>query len=239
MGLRFEKNIDVSKSVIYFIKYIKDGEMAVYQTMTEMAATELRKAIRRGELPPGTRLIPSKLESDLNLSRVSIREAIRELAGSGLVEIITNVGAHVASPPSLEELKEIFEARLVVEPKLAVEASRKIQDEQMDTLLGFCKEMEKEPLPGKGYFSLNRSFHEFLYAVSEWKTLCRITSQFTDQILVFRRFGGPSFLDYKANNEDHRLILKAVKEKDQDEITQRIRTHIASGLTDLIQVRGT
>jgi DNA-binding GntR family transcriptional regulator len=234
-----KKNIDVSKSVIYFIKYIKDGEMAVYQTMTEMAATELRKAIRRGELPPGTRLIPSKLESDLNLSRVSIREAIRELAGSGLVEIITNVGAHVASPPSLEELKEIFAARLVVEPKLAVEASRKIQDEQMDTLLGFCKEMEKEPLPGKGYFSLNRSFHEFLYAVSEWKTLCRITSQFTDQILVFRRFGGPSFLDYKANNEDHRLILKAVKEKDQDEITQRIRTHIASGLTDLIQVRGT
>ena len=213
--------------------------MAVYQTMTEMAATELRKAIRRGELPPGTRLIPSKLESDLNLSRVSIREAIRELAGSGLVEIITNVGAHVASPPSLEELKEIFAARLVVEPKLAVEASRKIQDEQMDTLLGFCKEMEKEPLPGKGYFSLNRSFHEFLYAVSEWKTLCRITSQFTDQILVFRRFGGPSFLDYKANNEDHRLILKAVKEKDQDKITQRIRTHIASGLTDLIQVRGT
>jgi len=213
--------------------------MAVYQTMTEMAATELRKAIRRGELPPGTRLIPSKLESDLNLSRVSIREAIRELAGSGLVEIITNVGAHVASPPSLEELKEIFEARLVVEPKLAVEASRKIQDEQMDTLLGFCKEMEKEPLPGKGYFSLNRSFHEFLYAVSEWKTLCRITSQFTDQILVFRRFGGPSFLDYKANNEDHRLILKAVKEKDKDEITQRIKTHIASGLTDLIQVRGT
>jgi DNA-binding GntR family transcriptional regulator len=99
--------------------------------------------------------------------------------------------------------------------------------------------MEKEPLPGKGYFSLNRSFHEFLYAVSEWKTLCRITSQFTDQILVFRRFGGPSFLDYKANNEDHRLILKAVKEKDQDKITQRIRTHIASGLTDLIQVRGT
>jgi DNA-binding GntR family transcriptional regulator len=225
--------------IIYFIKYIKDGEMAVYQTMTEMAATELRKAIRRGELPPGTRLIPSKLESDLNLSRVSIREAIRELAGSGLVEIITNVGAHVASPPSLEELKEIFAARLVVEPKLAVEASRKIQDEQMDTLLGFCKEMEKEPLPGKGYFSLNRSFHEFLYAVSEWKTLCRITSQFTDQILVFRRFGGPSFLDYKANNEDHRLILKAVKEKDKDEITQRIKTHIASGLTDLIQVRGT
>ncbi len=210
--------------------------MAVYQTMTEMAATELRKAIRRGELPPGTRLIPSKLESDLNLSRVSIREAIRELAGSGLVEIITNVGAHVASPPSLEELKEIFAARLVVEPKLAVEASRKIQDEQMDTLLGFCKEMEKEPLPGKGYFSLNRSFHEFLYALSEWKTLCRITSQFTDQILVFRRFGGPSFLDYKANNEDHRLILKAVKEKDKDEITQRIKTHIASGLTDLIQI---
>ncbi len=82
--------------------------MPEYQTMTEMAATQLRKAIMMGDLPPGTRLIPVKLENELNLSRVSIREAIRELSGSALVETVMNVGAHVASPPSLDEIKEIF-----------------------------------------------------------------------------------------------------------------------------------
>ena len=39
------KKIDTSRPFVYFIKYIKDGEMKAYQTMTEMAATELRKAI--------------------------------------------------------------------------------------------------------------------------------------------------------------------------------------------------
>ncbi|MBW2623708.1 MAG: GntR family transcriptional regulator [Deltaproteobacteria bacterium] len=204
--------------------------------MTEMAAAELRKAIRRGDLPPGTRLVPSTLEKELNLSRVSIREAIRELAGSGLVETITNVGAHVALPTTVEELREILEVRLVVEPKLVVEAVGKIRDEQMNILLGLCDEMEKEPVPRKGYFFLNQSFHQILYAASARKVLCRMTGQFMDQILLARSLGERSYLDFAANNEDHRKILDAVKAKDAGEITRIIRSHIQAGMTDVITI---
>ena len=72
--------------------------MQTYKTMTEMAAQALREGILKGTLTPGTPLIPAKLEKELALGRVAIREAIRELSGSGLVESVPNKGNFVASP---------------------------------------------------------------------------------------------------------------------------------------------
>ena len=51
------------------------------QTMTQLATDTIKIGILSGELQPGTRLIPSELESKLNLGRVPIREALKELAG--------------------------------------------------------------------------------------------------------------------------------------------------------------
>jgi len=55
--------------------------MVPYRTMTEIAATAIRDAILNGIYLPGTRLIPAKLEQEVQLGRVAIREALKELAG--------------------------------------------------------------------------------------------------------------------------------------------------------------
>jgi DNA-binding GntR family transcriptional regulator len=210
--------------------------MPEYQTMTEMAATELRKAIMRGDLPPGTRLIPTKLEGELNLSRVAIREAIRELAGSGLVETVTNIGAHVTSPPSLEELKEIFEVRLLLEPKLTVIASKRITDKDLERLQNMCSDMESLSPPGKDFFFLNRKFHQNIYHLSGWSFLCGMVSQFMDQILISRSLKQTSGLDLKATNLEHRQILEKIRDGNPKEIKSIVRTHIQRGLDDLARI---
>ncbi len=57
--------------------------------MTQLATDTIKiGGILSGELQPGTRLIPSELESKLNLGRVPIREALKELAGTGLVKLL-------------------------------------------------------------------------------------------------------------------------------------------------------
>ena len=210
--------------------------MPEYQTMTEMAATELRKAIMRGDLPPGTRLIPTKLEGELNLSRVAIREAIRELAGSGLVETVMHIGAHVASPPSLEELKEIFEIRLLLETKLAVMAAKKIVDKEIDLLQALCTDMENQSLPRGEWFFLNRRFHQALYRISGWNFLCSMVSQFMDQILIYRSLNYPTNLDFQATNLEHRQIIEKIQDGKAKEIKNIVRTHIQRGLDDLIKM---
>lgn len=207
--------------------------MPHYQTMTEMAATELRKAIMRGDLPPGTRLIPTKLEGELNLSRVAIREAIRELAGSGLVETIMHIGAHVASPPSLDELKEIFEVRLLLEPKLAVRAAKKITDSELETLENLCRDMETQP---PEFFFLNRQFHQALYRPSGWTFLCGIVSQFMDQILIYRSLHYKSKLDLRDTNREHKQIIAAIKAGNGKGINNMVKSHICKGLDDLVKM---
>jgi len=55
----------------------------IYQNMTEIATSTIREAILKRVYKPVTRLIPGKLERELNLGRVTIREALRGLSGSG------------------------------------------------------------------------------------------------------------------------------------------------------------
>jgi DNA-binding GntR family transcriptional regulator len=211
--------------------------MPEYQTMTEMAASKLRRAIMRGDLRPGTRLIPNKLEGELNLSRVAIREAIRELSGSGLVETVTHVGAHVASPPSIEELKEIFEIRLLLEPKMTVMASRTITDNDLEILQNLCCDMERMSPPFKEFFFLNRRFHQIIHHLSGWTFLCGIVSQFMDQILIYRSLRlKETNLDLKATNLEHRQLMEKIQHGDSKEIKHIVKTHIQRGLDDVIRM---
>jgi len=207
--------------------------MPGYQTMIELAVTELRKSIMRGDLPPGTRLVPAKLGSELNLSRVSVREAIRELCGSMLAETIPNVGARVASPPSLEEIEEIFKMRILIEPKLAMKASQHMTDKEINFLIQTCKEMEKKHLIPGQFFLINRKFHETIYQASGSSFLCRIISQFIDQILMYRSLYHHSQLDLHATNLEHRQIVEAITMKDKKAIKDTIVSHINRGLIDI------
>ncbi len=56
-------------------------ETPTYRTMTQIAIDSIKDMIISGIYPPGTRLIPQKLEVELNLGRVAIREALRDLQG--------------------------------------------------------------------------------------------------------------------------------------------------------------
>ena len=74
----------------------------LYQTMTEMSTQLIRENVIKGQYKSGTRLIPEKLEAELGLGRVAIREALRELTGSGLLVSLPNKGVIVADPPDPE-----------------------------------------------------------------------------------------------------------------------------------------
>ena len=121
--------------------------MQPYRTMTEMAALSLREAIIKGSITPGTALVPAKLESQLSLGRVAIREAIRELAGSGLVESIPNKGTFVAAPLTLEEIKEIYTIRYHIEAKAAALGASRITKEDLKRMEALHAMMCDENLP--------------------------------------------------------------------------------------------
>lgn len=81
-------------------------------------------AIHERRLPPGTRLAESDLAEFYGVSRSIVRTALQGLAHAQLVTIRANKGASVAQP-SKKEAREVFEARELLEPRMAREAARR------------------------------------------------------------------------------------------------------------------
>jgi DNA-binding GntR family transcriptional regulator len=213
--------------------------MARYMTMTEMALESLRKSILKGELPPGTQLVPAKLESELSLSREAIRDAIRQIVGYGLAETITNKGSYVALPITLEELKEVFELRLQVEPKIATKALQNITSQQLNALEELCSNMEtiyqqKESFPD--HFIWNREFHLSLYRPADWNYLHRCIGQWLDQILIFRSCLCKTEMhrDLDKFNQEHQQIIKTIRAKDSEALRDMVENNVRSGLENII-----
>ena len=93
--------------------------MNEYLPLRDVVCTTLRRAILRGELKPGERLMEIQLANKLGVSRTPIREAIRKLELEGLVLMIPRKGAEVAEITE-KNLRDVLEVRCARE-ELAVQ----------------------------------------------------------------------------------------------------------------------
>lgn len=85
----------------------------------------LHNAIIRHRLDPGAKLVEDEIAEVYGLSRTVVRAALQALARDGVVVIQRHRGASVARP-SPDEAREIFEARILVEPRIAEMAARRM-----------------------------------------------------------------------------------------------------------------
>jgi DNA-binding GntR family transcriptional regulator len=210
-----------------------------YQTMTEIAADFIRERVLSGQYPSGSRLIPEKLESEIGLGRVAIREALRELAGSGLVVLRPNKGVLVADPPQPDEIKTIYEARFALEGETAYQAAKQITPVVIGRMEKLAEEMEKTEKAPFHLILLNREFHLTLYEVSGWKAACRMIRQLLDQTLIYRAW----HTAWKADNpsgfhKDHRAIIRSLKCADVEAVKKNVIANIGRGLNQYILAYG-
>ena len=91
---------------------MKDFEMTIdeYLPLRDVVFNTLRRAILKGELEPGERLMEIALANKLGVSRTPIREAIRKLELEGLVVMIPRKGAEVARITE-KDLRDVLEVR--------------------------------------------------------------------------------------------------------------------------------
>ncbi len=95
------------------------------RSVVELAYDEIRSRIVSGAMPPGSRVGQGELAEQLGISRGSVREALRRLAGDRLVDFEVNRGFFVAEK-GLDDVRDRLEARLALEPEIArLAASRR------------------------------------------------------------------------------------------------------------------
>lgn len=202
----------------------------VYQTMTEIATRLIRERVLSGHYKPGSRLIPAKLEAELGLGRVAIREALRELTGSGMVVSLPNKGVIVTEAPSLEEIGALYETRCALEGGAAYLATKNMTRAVITRLEALEGQMEDESRSLFDCILLNREFHLTLYEISGWKSACRIINQLIDQTLIFRGQRPEWTMDPRAFFEDHRQIMEALKTDAADVTKRLVITNVSRGI---------
>lgn len=186
--------------------------------------------IAKGTLQPGTRLDEQSLMARFEVSRTPAREALLQLASAGLVTSVPRHGAVVAGI-SLTDYVAMLEILVELEGLAARLAARRMPAELRDALQAAAQACETAAAAddANAYGEANRRFHEALYDGARNDVLAR-------QLRAMRtRMGHPRHTVFdrpgrlRQSLAEHRQVLDAVLDGDEDTAHAAMIRHISSG----------
>lgn len=205
-----------------------------YNGATSDEVTEkLRDAIISGEYLPSERLIEDNLAARFQTSRTPVREAIRNLASSGLVRIEPRKGAVVADI-NADEIRDIYTIRVSLEGLASKLATPNIPDEILSDLEQMIEEMDKSIEIGdrKGFEKWNMDFHLTIYKYCKNQILFNMIKDLLDRSVLFRRSSWESHRHLKSVMKTHKEMLAAIKERDAEKAQRITENHTQLFITE-------
>ncbi|WP_296617227.1 GntR family transcriptional regulator [Sphingomonas sp.] len=134
------------------------------RSLPEDIRESLQERILSGEFRDGEALVQDVLAEEYGVSRMPVREVLRQLEACGLVSMRTHKGAVVTSIPT-EQVEELFELRALLEADMLVRAFRRMTDSDIEEARGVLGELEQSYRRGDmaSWGRLNWEFHRRLY----------------------------------------------------------------------------
>jgi DNA-binding GntR family transcriptional regulator len=187
-------------------------------TSTERALAALRDLILHGQFAAGARLGEVELAERLGVSRTPVREALTRLAAEGLVELVPNRGARVASW-SVSELEGVFDLRSTVEPLLTGHAVTRARPTDVAALDELAADMLAVGLPGHrqdldALVPLNRRFHGRLVDMADQPVLATALAGAIHAPLQLRNFHAYDEAALRRSLAHHVEIVAAIRAGD-------------------------
>ena len=184
------------------------------RTSHQFVKDRLRRAIVRGELSGGTRLIQNDIASEFGVSTTPVREALRDLATEGLIRLDAHRGA-IVHEVDAEEFAEIYEMRLVLEPLAVRRAIARITDEALDRAEQIQDLADQETDPGR-WVEYNRSFHAVFVDAARSERLSAALKMLRDSSSLYVGYVVRTHPDMMAKaNLEHHAILDAFRRRDE------------------------
>ena len=192
--------------------------------------THLKKAILKGDISPGSRLIENKIARDLEISRTPVREALHKLEREGLIKQIPQ-GGYAVTGLTREDIEDLFGIRSLLESYAAGLAAKNPAQEDLVLLEQKNREFQRcldQDQLGR-LSEINTEFHDILYSMSGRPLLIKMISQIQAQTYRFRNI----ILIDKKNAEIslklHIALVKALKKRDTDQVEKLLKKHILRG----------
>jgi DNA-binding GntR family transcriptional regulator len=150
----------------------------------DAALSLLRGAIMDGRLAAGERLDQNEIAASLGVSRMPVREALKQLEVEGLVAVYPYRGVAVTSLDATE-LEELFEIRIALEKTAVARAAGKLTRRQIAKLRAVLTEMDEivhEPRSDDEWMQLNSEFHKIINEACGWPRLISLIAQYRGNV---------------------------------------------------------
>jgi DNA-binding GntR family transcriptional regulator len=194
--------------------------------------------ILNGVLKPGHRLDEQALGRRFQVSRTPVREALRYLASSGLVDIRKNHSATVRTLTA-SDLAEMFEVMAELEGLCARLCARRMSPHELKKLRRLNKQCEQLGDSGQHdlFFEANNEFHEVIYNGSRNAFLCDESRKLRNRVNVYRRQITFQPRRMQRTVVEHWKIVEAIEAGNEETAHQLMREHVnllAGSAADLL-----
>jgi DNA-binding GntR family transcriptional regulator len=199
------------------------------QTLTSAVTESLRKRILSGEFTDGQQLRQEALSNEYGVSRVPVREALRQLEAEGLIQIIDHKGALV-SKLSLDDVLELLEIRAMLEGAVLRSSIPRQTAEDLRlaaaTLAEFETALRTDDIRHWG--ELNSRFHLALYRSSARPNTLALIEQLHNKTDRYTRMQILFTQTKERAHEEHTHLLDLCRQGRAQEAEAFIRFHIHS-----------
>ena len=187
---------------------------------------DLRRAILKGELEPGQRLMEMKLADKMGVSRTPVREAIQMLEKDGLVMTIPHKGAVVADIKD-KDLKDVLEVREALEVLSVRLACIRMTEEDIDRLERANRVFKDSIMQDViDMAEADENFHDIIYESAGNDRLLMLVQNMREQMYRFR-IEHLKNIDIRPQLvEDHRELTQRLRERDVEGAENVITRHL-------------
>ena len=194
---------------------------------TRKLRDELEDDIANGRLHPGERLDEASLAERFEVSRTPIREALQQLAATGLVQMVPKRGAFVAEI-SLSQLIEMFEVMAELEGmcgRLCARRMTKAEHDELVTALEACRKAADQG-DADAYYYENERFHRVIYQACHNSFLAEQARQLHKRLKPYRRLQLRVRKRIPKSLAEHEAIVAALDSGDEARVESCVKEHI-------------
>lgn len=206
---------------------MNDNQVIVQKPLSELIADQIKRRIWNKEIQFGERLLETELAENFDVSRSTIREALKILEIEELVISQARKGTYVADF-SDETVAEIIELRSLIEASAFTKAISRLKKEHFQELESLMKEM-KQKADEKDWselFDLDMKFHSYVVNLCGNSRIIKIYDSLQVQIRTFLIHLDKYYSSHQSFYDEHRDLLEALASKNTEKVDRAVRDHI-------------
>lgn len=195
--------------------------------LTERAYERLRRDIITCAIAPGSEISEAQLATQYKLGKAAVRVALTKLAHDGLVRAIPRRG-YMVMPVTLQDIHDVFELRLMLEPAAARMAAGKVSIQRLKVYDEMCRGSGSTPdtRSNARVLDANKAFHVTIAQATGNARLAGAVEQLLDQMMRLLHLGLAVTKGAQLAQHEHKALIKALARGDGETAERVCREQI-------------